>query len=369
LSGNLLVSKVSYFADFYRSEYSPALNSNSSDEYTWNGTNLIKGATSFSVCPPNGTKAHVVSKSHEQMCLLIDYHYSAWHVLLAFIDSFLQVPEGYEPNNAHIGTAFTTLESLKLINLILSHATFELENAFFCHLYNATGGKNAYGDTAAEKLVAMISEIFNKCCSMGDGYIPLITQAMDSMRFLLKGYPTIVWKNLRAQRLLPHIIADGYNSGSSYMQQVVIPGECSSGTYDATLAFLDLVLELVKDSQHCATETSADDAMDVLSVDGNGSIKTEILSSCLFFILNELFSSYSTWRYTFIDQKFQIGNRILKIFNAIMDDTTWFIQVSESSEIASSGRVSVIYKILFDSFTNNGASYHISPLLDIISLG
>ena len=103
------------------------------------------------------------------------------------------------------------------------------------------------------------------------------------------------------------------------MQQVVIPAECASGYYDATLAFLDLILALVEESRlldPVSTELPTDYCW----------MKVEILSSSIMFILRELFSSYSSWRYANIDHKLQIGNNILKIFNAIMEDLTWYNQ-------------------------------------------
>jgi hypothetical protein len=296
-------------------------------------------------------------------------------MMLSFLDSYLNSTKDASGTEVfHAGNAFTTLQILNLFNLILSFGDEDTHDKFFQHLSNINQSESSldtYGVNSHEQLAGIVCEITNKCCTFGTANTLIITAAITSMKVLLKCYPFIIWKHLRVLRLLPQNNDFDYTS-TSFIQQVVIPAECIVGKYDATLAYLDLVLALVEESQLLSRVESSLPSSDntdasKLAAEQTG-VKAEIISSSVLFIIRELFSSYSSWRYSNIDQKLQIGNKIIIILNTIMEDIMWYNE--EQADLPDSQvRISIVQKIIFDSFTKKGANYQIAPLLDIIGLG
>lgn len=363
-----LMIQVDSFTDYLRlgTDYDPSLSSES-NRYSSRGSSIVKECGVFPIHVPAGRNAFLISK--DPNVVIVDYSYSGWHMMMSFLDSFLHA--NYYPDSVHIGNPSNVLEILKLFNLILTHGDEDTHDNFFNHLSHVPSGPNmelAYGENAHEKFAGIVCEIMNKCCSSGalhtNTTTAIVTSAMNSMKVLLKRYPFIIWKNLRTQRLFPQNTNFSQFSSTSYMQQFIIPEECALGSYEATLAYLELVLSLVQEAQLMNRIDPV--KRHNFEIDFQF-IKAEILSGSIIFILRELFVAYSTWRYINIDHKLQIGNNILKIFNAVIDDTVWYNDQNDQAQ-KNTTSASITQTLIFESFTKRG-TYQIAPLLNIIGLG
>lgn len=357
--------KMQTFADYVRtSDYELSFDSPSNEVLVWNGKSLIANAVAFPLNAPPGTLGYVVG----QNVILLNFQYSAWHVCQSILESFLRTSEAGMNDAAHIlvGTSENCLQILTIINKFLVCADLEGREEFFAHLQIGQPSKHHFGDCSPQILATIICHILNKCCEMQMPETKLITCCMETLRILLSHYPLMVWSHLRGLRLIPQDDESG-GAGVSYIRQVVIPNECQTGGYPATLGFLDLLCELAKESQLVGHVTSKDDMTKNICQE-NDSIKTDILFACISYVLVELFPVYKTWRYVYLSDKFRIGKKILKVFNIIMHDTTWFKEGQCVSDVAVR-RVGSIQNLLLEKFAVRGSILQIAPLLDIISLG
>lgn len=317
---------------------------------SWVGAGLIQDTRNFSFSAPHGSVGFILGNN----IIRLDFVYSAWHLFFAFLDSYL-CSNSSQCLSKNAGSLETTYNILNLINLVLEFSDPQQRAVIFDHFEDFTDQSSVYGETVVEVLAGMVGEILNRSCNMANTE-RLMTCCMDTMRLLLTSHPKIVWKHLRAQRLLPQ------HSASSFIQDTVIPTECVKGVYDATLAFLNLVCELAKESQKFSNIFTVSDFQERHIEDSEEiRIKFDILSNCVTFILRELFPAYSSWRYVRIDQKFQIGLRSLQIFNTIMRDITW-------SHLQAS-RFNLLQELLISHFIEYSGIHQVAPLLDIISLG
>jgi hypothetical protein len=343
--------RLESFADYQRNYIQSFEQIGASSVWDYEGGNLIVDALNIKIEPKKGKKAYEVGKN----VLLLQFEYSAWHLFLSLLDSFLHssTPEA-EKIGCQYGDLLTTKWILKLMDSVLKHADHLTRQHFIDHL-GYCPGLVTYGHSAAEALTSMVGEILNRCSLTVD--LEIITSCINIMKNLAHHYPETIWKRLRVLRLLPQGSSSPvFNPG--HLQQYVIPTECSKGTYNATIAFLHLVREMVVEAQ-LYTKLSNQVSDESPELEG---VKYDILHCSLVFILSDIFPSYDSWRYEKIYQKFEIGLLIVSVFNAVMEDTTCYYTEERQKHPCN------IQKLVIESFVER-PSYQLSPLLDILSMG
>ncbi|KAJ3000393.1 hypothetical protein HDV02_005753 [Globomyces sp. JEL0801] len=364
------LNAMSTFADFAReSDYQQSFEQKGGTTiWTWKGTCLIKGAPFINLIPRIGTEAYEMGSN----VVLLSYSYSAWHLVLSYLDSFLHASQSdIHGLNSHFGTIKTTHSILKIVNRILQFGDEETVLDLLQVLTDNAPREQYFGTSPATILSGFVGEILNRCCSPGKVHLELITECLNTMKFLLRYHPDTIWSRLRVQRLLPqYSISSAGQYG--YIQQYVLPNESSLGTYYSTIAFLELVKELVIVSEALTVNGSdkQSGSNEFHSLQELIWVKSDILYSCITFIIRDVFPVYASWRYVHIHQKFQIGLIILTILNNIMNDTTWYFeQIDESHKEKSEKKVSLVQKLVIEYFVSTANIYQILPLLDIVAYG
>ena len=319
----------------------------------WKGrSGLVYGSPNFSFAPPEGTVALEVGTN----LVLLDIEYSAWHLFLCYLDSFLHLSDFLNPD-LHVGSSSTTALILKLFNAILKHADSSTRMDFLAHLGSISGSSTAYGESSAEILPGIVGEIMNRCCNSKAPMLDVITECLQTVQYLLPHYPEIVWKRLRGSSLFPQYAFSSGNVG--YFQSSILPLECSTGKYSTTLSFLSLVKCLALESQK-------------LNVNGESKgdlAPSSLLYSSVLFIVRDVFSTYNSWRFVQVHEKFRITLLVLEILDHVMQDTTWYHFELKRKDDDKSLQLSSAQKLLLDTYVLNASNYQLSPLLDVITLG
>ncbi|KAJ3286954.1 hypothetical protein HK104_008803 [Borealophlyctis nickersoniae] len=370
---------------------------------------LVHGAKQLPFHPPPGTRGQTVGTEG----VILKFKYSGWHLFLSLVDSFLhQWGSGGDGGILAVtGTQEIVTQHLNLVNSILKEADEELFHAFMYHLDEYPGGyPPTFGSDMSERLVAIISLLLNRCCSFPQPPTELLTSCLSCLSLLLRHFPDHVWKHLRAQTLFPRhspVTATGQYMSGSYMEQTLLPAERAAGRYPTTLAYLDLLHELVNNAQileprtHMLSEGDRElepgfweaqrspAAMAAFEARIGGAqkrreleerltayakgrelalIKSEVLYSSIVYVHREIFPTYNLWRYVRVADKMAIGHKILQIFNSVTRDSSW-THLDPPPEGQRLIDFSLLQEYLYRSYLEEGSLYQITPLLDIIALG
>nr|KAJ3419862.1 hypothetical protein HK105_006411 [Polyrhizophydium stewartii] len=376
--------EITSFADLKRDGYEQAPDGAFSDRFVWTGGPLVGGTRSAIFAAQAGTPAR--STGHNT--LLLNMRYSAWHLFEALLESFLSHPgqlEDPDESGPLTGTSKSTLAILKLLSTFFSHATKDTVRALMQHMAKQPTRRNEHAGLVQpapeERLVALLSSILDRVCLQRVPDLDLVTYCITTLRLLLGHFPTLVWRHIRSQMLLPQYSTSPWAAqqpSTSYMQRTILPLERSLGSYKATIAFLELFKNLIEDAQGTLQsqlgeddETSGlsllddevlnpEDPMDLMAntslayihsihsmraphslaarqTDGHSSAahaasafsagdqtsKTEVLLSIVSFLIFEIFPTHRSWRYQSIADKFCISSHILVSFNMILGNVCW----------------------------------------------
>ncbi|KAI8807832.1 nucleoporin subcomplex protein binding to Pom34-domain-containing protein [Cladochytrium replicatum] len=378
---NFLMKMQSFTQCFDKSDYSRSPFTNEPiPSFEWNNVRgLVYGASEqLSLRAPRGSRAYPVGA--ENTIMQLDFAYSAWHLMLSLIDSFLRQPgipseSQAEAGGVIIGTVENVSAIFELFQAFLKHASSELVLKLLHHLSTFQTISDQFTPT---HFVGLICRVLTRCASFPYPPTELLTSCMKCLTLLLSNFSDIVWTHLRQESLLPRVPAfsigssyrESYLENQGYMQQMLLPYERSIGRYSTTLAFLDLVAALIKDAYawNSSTGTSL------------GEMKASFLASCISYIHSEIFPSYGSWRYVQVLERFRIGLRILIVYNAIMRDRSFAVseQVSDARldkdaslrVTQSEGKaLGAIQEYLVGSFLGEtGSVQSVAPLLDIIGV-
>ncbi|KAJ3012275.1 hypothetical protein HKX48_006353, partial [Thoreauomyces humboldtii] len=372
---------------------------------SWTGSarGIVHGARDLFIKPPEGTCGQKIN--NEPPVVLLEFPYSGWHLMLSVVDAFLHGTDAAIPHldRRVVATPEIVAEILDMFNALLQHADDQLLEGFMSHLSVFAA---SWKDTASERFVGMICEILNKACTLPRPPIKLVTCCMKCLATLLPHFPDAVWKNLRVDGLFPRFSpSEGLLSTNSYMQEVILPAENAAGRYPTTIAFLDLVLALIKDAQtlrpQAAPLTPEEQALEAEFWEARSNsrrmamfeeriggtakrkdlqqkllaharikdasvLRCEVLQSAVMYIHSQVFPRHSTWRYAHMQHKYQLGLKILRMFNQIMSDSTWS---QPSGPIARNLDFSVVQEYLARNYLVDGSLYQLTPLIDIVALG
>ncbi|KAI9011158.1 hypothetical protein BC832DRAFT_549845 [Gaertneriomyces semiglobifer] len=400
-------------ADYLRNgDYSqdPFIDS-SANEFRWEDPSLngvVKGARDLPFLLEAGATARLVEQ--EPAIVVFDnIRYSGWHLMISLLDSFVNHGGAAPLDDEHCitGTSSVVTEVLKLWNALLEKADSALMSAIELHLASFASEYVFWREDSADLFVGLMCQVLNRACTISPPPMDLLTNCLGCLTSLLEIYPDAVWKHLRTEALFPRrspSSATSVTSATNYMEEVILPAESAVGQYPTTIAFLDFVLALIKEAQilrelsfkpsgvtsemevaFVTTQKDWDKSRDAAAMMDEDehervhavramtelrellALKAEVLYSAVFYVHSEIFPKYAMWRYRRIRDKYQIGLRILSMFNSIMWDSTW--AYSEDKPVRERSAFAIVQECLTRSFLLDGGAYQITPLLDIAAIG
>ncbi|RCH93745.1 hypothetical protein CU097_005191 [Rhizopus azygosporus] len=218
-------------------------------------------------------------------------------------------------------------------------------------------------------LISILCDILSFSSGIQQCPISIATLAIKCLTMLLPYYRQYIWPYLQKSPLLPRITPipgtgsmiklPFITSRALNIQQIIAKFECTLGSYELLLSFLDLVHGLVHDIQ---SNWWVREAAVNLSPDAQAQMET--LYVCLHYLMLEVFPSYSGWRYRKVSERYLIGIKLLSIFIVICN------YFRESNQPSTSGlSLGRIRDGIFSNFLYDGGIYHVSPLLDVVSDG
>jgi hypothetical protein len=236
------------------------------------GNVLVRGAKDLKLQAKEGDVAHFIARD----VILLEYEYSGFHLLLSVIDSFLNDDGLSSVMNSRTVNIFNENEGDSQGGLSGSRENVVQVIQFLARIFenlDKTGMGELmahFGDflnicllergeeqeNAPEFIVKLLTRVLDKCCNSTSFSVDSITSSLQCLSVLLKFYPHVVWRSIRALTFFPKCafsqVSHGLqltSPGTSFLQSVVLPAERERGTYRITNMFLRLVLDLVRDAQ------------------------------------------------------------------------------------------------------------------------
>ena len=352
------------------------------DVMIWEVTHDYYIVPGLKLVPGTLGKAILSSKSFP-LSIQWKHSYSFWHLAFLFIDFFIggqgpqdpQVVNCYAKSFGLLGTGkgeyiMDSVEAiLKLVYELLKADIYSaevIETNFMDYARYVLGDRimssqvgGSYGNPSTPTFLDKLFHILQRC-SIGSAIASKVTtvclQCINGFAFT---YPRESWTLLQQSSVMPHTSATlgnciGFNtrnnSVNGNIRNILYDVECPNGEYPVTLAILDLLNTLLKQSQ--ADITSSNSA-------AWRQFQTCELLDIISYVQNDIFTGYSGWRYRRIMEKFNIGLRTLNIFLDIVNDVPLSLVGRNCSK---SMKKQVIDSFLRDISLQNS-------LIDIIALG
>eukprot|EP01135_Chromosphaera_perkinsii_P004905 Nk52_evm10s304 gene=Nk52_evmTU10s304 len=310
------------------------------------------------------------------------FDYSFWHLAFLITDFFIegQGPQDPQLLNCYARTfglneasnfVVDALEAIlklvyellksdisltEVIESYLTHYSFKTVQGEEAELSFANSADLPKSDMFLDKLFRILER-----CSTGTGVASKITtvclQCINGFAFT---YPRETWTLLQQSSVMPHMSATlgrclGFNSRNASVngniRNLLYDVECPNGEYPVTLAILDLLNTLLKQSQ-----------ADIGSYSQSSTwrqIQTCELLDLISYVQSDIFANYSGWRYKHLLEKFSIGLRALNIFLDIVNDVPYSL-VNGGDGVSLKGEV--IESFLRDTSLQNS-------LINIIAMG
>ncbi|KAI9351749.1 nucleoporin Nup188 [Zopfochytrium polystomum] len=280
--------------------------------------------------------------------------HSILHLLVTYCEAFLACElAGVDTPGSHINSLVHDLCNLmSLFNDLVANGDQNLTNQAVEEMCLAPSPSHRMGHA---DVIGLFTRVLSKCCLAQQVLSSLINACLRNLTLLIPTYSEEIWNYLRHESFLPRFTPSSgrfISPQDRFLQQMLFPVERSLGTYDTTLSFLDLLRVMIS---RCL-ESSSDWSQWVVDID--------LLCPSVLFLHSEVFPTYNSWRYKIVMQKYEIGLKILDIFNLIMSDST--LPMSRLKD--SRNPAAKLHELLTESYLN-GSLFILSPLLDLLSTG
>ncbi|KAL6078094.1 hypothetical protein QOT17_001703 [Balamuthia mandrillaris] len=350
------------------------------------GQRLTANAYASSSVPmfiiPAGTRGRIF-KVDNSLLIQWEHKYSIWEYLLKVLDFFLKrLLGGSKVTEQQISSVY---HILKLINQLLSfdkNFTTIIQNHLLEIFPNILAVRNVpisdYANTS--EILPRLFLILQHASFLINPPAELLTACLRCINGFAHTHPMQVWVYMRRVGLLDEIASERTTKAfSGCIRHLLHTMECPTGRYPVTLSFLDLLSTLLSFAQRWQLRSSSS-----LSSSSTTMISAADFHPCLSYVMTDLFTAFDTWRYTHIYERWQIGIKILKIFQDILRDVsivpsptninvssqqqkrTRFsssqLNVINSGDVIVSLKRSLLNSILYDS------SFH-KVLLNIVGIG
>ncbi|GAA5898786.1 Nup188p [Sporobolomyces salmoneus] len=213
-------------------------------------------------------------------------------------------------------------------------------------------------DSSRPELVEALFKILDRSLALSTIPKTLVSSLVELIAALLPSFPGVVWTFLRAS---PQLFQTSSTSKSNSRfrnansPSHILASEKVSGQYPVTLSLLTLVHSLVLESQIASRVVSAE----------YRSVKQGVLVRALGWVKEEVWSNYSSWKFSGLGQKFELAKKVVDIFDLVIEE-------GELEHGATQGTFSAPVKVVTDAFLSNTSASGISqltPLLSTFTLG
>ncbi|KAJ1308684.1 hypothetical protein OPQ81_004375 [Rhizoctonia solani] len=276
--------------------------------------------------------------------------YSGWRVLLDILLEHLRGSHNAGSSQAvtrHMHLSLTDIgledgDIGPLVSDILALFRCVTEgNISFARLLmeNISGEIDETDDLSSPDLVQVARIILENCLSHAlPATVKLATNALGILMALLPVYPGRVWPFLRSTQLL--------------FSTPLFASERALGTYPMTTAVIELVAALHNEARVMALRHSSQRVLQHM--------KSDVLLKGLAFIHNEVWLVYSSWRFTQLSDRFNIGCKVAELYCSILDGPSG----SLGDDIFEP-----LIAFLVDAFLQNATVPCISPLVSAVANG
>ncbi|CAG8459414.1 54_t:CDS:2 [Ambispora leptoticha] len=309
------------------------------------------------VIPP-GTTGVISKKLDGSMIIRWNFQYSAWHLFAKMLQSF---------SHSNIGNFTDELllsrdSRVSMISDILDLLKTILKNNSVIPVYLATHW-NADGDLDC---LQMLYQLLLYVSHVTPLPIYLIGSSMECFSVFVRDRPHEAYYYFSTAKLFSQEhslerISRGFQP-YGHLQFMLMHVESAQGRYPITIALLNFTIEVISKAHQFPTQYNSEFEK----------LQNEILSSCLSYITNLIFTSYDNWRYVNIEDRFLIGSKIYEIFNRVLVRSAYPSEMPKFDDpmldYAGNPMGSIQQELVF-KFLFNGGIHQISPLLLIVQRG
>ena len=174
----------------------------------------------------------------------------------------------------------------------------------------------------------------------------IVSSLLELIAAFLPSFPGAIWTFLRGSTLLfqPQSTSSAWRQDPN--RQAIIATEKTKGVYPVTLSLLSLVQALVLEEQVSSYVVSP-----VLAT-----MKQEVLVRALVWVKENVWSEYSTWKFSNLVDKYEIGKKIVEIYSLVLEE-------AELSPEATRGEFGLVGNVVVDSLLNKATILQLTPLL------
>ncbi|KAF9982954.1 hypothetical protein BGZ75_005572 [Mortierella antarctica] len=298
---------------------------------------------------PAGMSGHLISGENASHIVMWNYQSSGWHLVFSILDLFR------ERTADEFSSTPTDIGHVRAITSLIQ-TIFQQPSASWEVLGDYASGHHGVS------VIPTLFAIVDQCSKFQKPPLDVIASCLSCLTSLCDSYEQDVWLYSKQASFLPSVITTTVQfkgaskvQTSSLAQSVLTRSECVQGEYAVTLAFLNLVGRLTVDAQRKEIWDSKEMRC----------LKAEILYPCLAYIQNDIFTSYESWHYKNIKDRFVIASRTLSIFNTTLDDLSLY----DGSDTLEYIRLSTLQDYLVKNFLHDGGKQLALPLVSIIGSG
>ncbi|KAG8754018.1 hypothetical protein FRC12_011339, partial [Ceratobasidium sp. 428] len=278
--------------------------------------------------------------------------YSGWRVLLDILLDHIRDSRNRASDHAVVRTGVLSLAEIGMESDEPQLLVKDILSLFRCiaegskHVVsmlmnNLSGGENGSSEQAPPDLVQVAQIVLEECLSHATpGSVDLATNALGILVSLLPAYPGRVWPYLRSTHLL--------------FTTPLFAAERALGDYTMTCAVIGLIDALRTEARVMALRHADRRVLQ--------HIKSDVLLKGLTFVHNEIWLAYSSWRYSRLSDRFDIGCKVTELYCAILDGPE---KPGENADDVFAPMIS----FLLDAFLNDATVPCITPLVSALSSG
>lgn len=283
------------------------------------------------VIPPK-KYAGILSSDASSLTVRWRVDYSGWHVCLAELDAYLShINHSRSPpqNTPHIIAFLDFLHSVfsrdpSLVDPLLAHL------AQSPHL------------TGPADLPARLIQLFRLTALSSAPPPLLLSSILNCLHALALRDPHGLW--VVVSTLSPHTL-----------RQLLESVECRLGHYPITLAFLSLLRQILSTTL-LAHPSARSSPLLPRPLPSSSVLSSQDFLPFFTYVKTSLWSSYGSWRYVQLKQRWQISTKILSLFYEVLSDSP------EPNSTGAALKQSLLNSLLYDS------SFH-TNLLSLIGVG
>ena len=315
---------------------------------------------SKSISIPVGTVGRLVSQRGKKFVVISwSLEWSAWRLFADVLDDFARGKKVVHdvfggPVDRSLPTEWRSEEeklesianAIELFSIALSNNP-SLGGKLVEHLASPQSS-----DTESVTIIETLFAILERSISRGKEALPsqIVSSLLKNIAAFLPSFPGVVWTFLRGSTLLfqPHSTSSAWRQDPN--RQAIISTEKMNGVYPVTLSLLSLVQALVLEEQVSSYVVSP-----VLAT-----MKQEVVVRALAWINSEIWCNYSSWKFSNLVDKYEIGRKIVGIYSLVLEE-------AELSSEAARGEFGLVGNVVVDALLNKATILQLTPLLASIA--